>query len=196
MVSVLAFSDLHHSASHAAALCAAADRADLVIGAGDFCNARGGLAQAMALIRPMEGKSVLVAGNHESVAELRAATRALVLHGEAAEIQGLKLFGIGYAAGDAPLGSPFCELTEAEAEALLAGMEPCDILISHTPPKGVADTSSRGRSYGSTAVRAAIERHQPRWCLCGHVHAGQGIRAMIGRTQVINLGPKPTFLDI
>ena len=44
---VLAFSDLHLSRPHAAALVAASFGADLAIGAGDFCNARNGLAEAM-----------------------------------------------------------------------------------------------------------------------------------------------------
>ena len=42
---ILAFSDLHLSASHAADIVAASAGADLVIGAGDFCNMRMGHGQ-------------------------------------------------------------------------------------------------------------------------------------------------------
>ena len=41
---ILAFSDLHGAPSRAAELVEAAQEADLVLGAGDFCNHRNGLA--------------------------------------------------------------------------------------------------------------------------------------------------------
>ena len=47
---ILAFSDLHHSRRRAEALVTASAEADLVIGAGDFCNMRQDLAGAMNLL--------------------------------------------------------------------------------------------------------------------------------------------------
>ncbi len=196
MVRVLAFSDLHRSAGRAEAILAAAGAADLVIGAGDFATMRKGLAEMMALLKPLDGKAVYVAGNAESADELGAATAATVLHGSAATIAGLALFGIGYAIPETPFGGWSCDLSEANAEVMLAAMTPCDILISHSPPKGVADIGSGGRSLGSTAVRAAIERAQPRYCLCGHIHDSWGTRGRIGATEIINLGPEPTMLEL
>ena len=84
MTRILAFSDLHADAAMAVLLVAAARDADLVLGAGDFCNLRHGLSEVMALLSPMAAKAVYVAGNAESAGELRAATTALVLHGQAA----------------------------------------------------------------------------------------------------------------
>lgn len=196
MTRVLAFSDLHMSRDHAAAIVAAADRADLVIGAGDFCNLRQGLDEAMDWLAPIADKAVYVAGNAESIEELRAATKALVLHGEAAERAGLSLFGLGYAVPVTPFGDWSCDLSEAEASVLLAGLGRCDILISHSPPHGVADVSSRGVSLGSVAIREAIDRAQPRLCLCGHIHDSWRVRGGIGSTEVINLGPAPVWIDI
>ncbi len=71
-----------------------------------------------------------------------------------------------------------------------------DILITHSPPKGVADVASTGQSFGSTAIRAAIEQVQPRYCLCGHIHDSWGVRGRIGRTEVINLGPAPVWIEL
>ena len=48
---VLAFSDLHHSARAARTIVAASRSADLVIGAGDFCNRRQALTGALELLR-------------------------------------------------------------------------------------------------------------------------------------------------
>ena len=43
------------------------------------------------------------------------------------------------------------------------------------------------KQCGSTAVRAAIERHQPPLALFGHIHEGRG-KSRIGRTLCINPG--------
>lgn len=194
---VLAFSDLHLSRGRAADIVTASADADLVIGAGDFCNARKGLAEGMAMLDGIEKPFVMVPGNCESVDELRAASgHATVLHGEAAEVAGLLLFGLGYGVPVTPFGDWSCDLTEAQAEALLSGCDAADILITHSPPKGIADVTSAGVSVGSTAIRAAIERVQPQLALCGHIHDCWGHEGRIGRSRVVNLGPTVNWFDI
>lgn len=194
---ILAFSDLHLARAAAEAICAAADKADLVIGAGDFGVMRRGLEDAMAMLAPVLAKSVLTPGNAESIDELRAAAGpALVLHGQAAERDGMRLFGLGYAVPITPFGPWSCDMSEADAEALLAGMEETDVLIVHSPPKGLGDRTAAGASVGSTAVRAAIERVQPRLALCGHVHDSWGVSGPIGETRVHNLGPRPNWFEL
>ena len=194
---ILAFSDLHLSRGRAAAIVSASAGADLVIGAGDFCNMRQGLPEAMDLLRPITAPIVAVPGNAESADELRAAAppNMTVLHGDAHEIGGLRLFGLGYGIPVTPFGAWSCDLSEAEAEAMLAGCETADILVFHSPPKGVADMTSGGRSVGSTAIRAAISRIQPCLALCGHIHDSWGRGGRIGRTRVANLGPKDNWFD-
>lgn len=196
MTRILAFSDVHLERSRIRTLVEAARDADLVIGAGDFCNLRVGLGEAMDLLWALEDKAVYVPGNAESAAELRAATEATVLHGDVHETHGLTLFGIGYAIPETPFGSWSCDLSEEDAEAMLDAMTTADILISHAPPKGAVDISSFGLSLGSTALRAAIERVQPRLCLCGHIHYSWGKTAMIGTTEVHNLGPTPNWFEL
>lgn len=195
---ILAFSDLHNSASRAAALVEAAQDADLVIGAGDFCNARRGLPEALALLDGITAPMVVVPGNAESDTELENAARKgiHVLHGEATELDGLRLFGLGYGVPPTPFGAWSCDLTEAQAEALLNHCKSVDILITHSPPKGVADVTSQGISVGSTTIRAAIERLQPQLALCGHIHDSWGQTGQIGQTRVVNLGPTPNWFDI
>lgn len=196
MTRILAFSDLHLARNRAREIVAAAAEADLVIGAGDFCNMREGLDEAMELLAPLADKAVYVPGNAESAGELRDATEAMVLHGDVLDIRGLRLFGIGYAVPVTPFGDWSCDLTEEMAEQMLAGLDRADILISHSPPKGVVDTGPDGQSFGSTAVRAAIERAAPPLCLCGHIHDCWGKTGQIGATRVHNLGPTPNWFDL
>lgn len=195
---ILAFSDLHLARSRAADLVAASAEADLVIGAGDFCNMRQGLDEAMALLTGLQAPMVAVPGNAESVDELRAAAGAgvTVLHGEGCEIGGLRLFGLGYGVPRTPFGAWSCDLSEAFAADLLAGCDTADILITHSPPKGVADRTSAGQSVGSTAIRAAIERIRPRLAFCGHIHDSWGQEGRIGATRVVNLGPRVNWFEV
>ena len=195
---ILAFSDLHLARARARDIVAASAEADLVIGAGDFCTMRKGLAEAMEMLEGIDKPLVLVPGNAESHAELTEAApdHATVLHGSGAEVSGLRLFGLGYGVPTTPFGPQSCDLTEAEAEDLLAPCAVADILILHSPPKGLADEHSAGLSLGSTAIREAIVRIQPKLALCGHIHDSWGKRGTIGRTEVVNLGPTVTWFEV
>ena len=195
---ILAFSDLHHARARAEALVAASGEADLVIGAGDFCNMRQGLGEAMNLLGGIAQPFVTVPGNAESADELREAAHAgtRVLNGTGTEIEGLRIFGLGYGVPVTPFGAWSCDLTEMAAAQMLSQCASADILVTHSPPKGVADATSGGISVGSTAIRDAIERIQPKLVLCGHIHDSWGIEGMIGATRVVNLGPTPNWFEV
>ncbi|MSU91304.1 serine/threonine protein phosphatase [Rhodobacteraceae bacterium 2CG4] len=195
---ILAFSDLHHSRARAEAIVAASIDADLVIGAGDFCNMRAGLAGAMSLLADIRRPMLFVPGNAESADELRAAAHEgmAVLHGEAIDIGGVRIFGLGYGVPVTPFGAWSCDLTEDEAAAALQACRGADILVTHSPPRGIADATSAGASVGSTAIRAAIERIGPQLALCGHVHDSWGRVGSIGGTRVCNLGPTPNWFEV
>ena len=195
---ILAFSDLHHNHRAAAALVGISAEADLVIGAGDFCNMRQALPQAMEMLAGISVPMLVVPGNAESADELRAAALpgTTVLHGQGVEVEGIKIFGIGYGIPVTPFGSWSCDLTEACAETMLAGCGAADILISHSPPMGVADVTSRGDSVGSVAVRDAIARLQPVLVFCGHIHDSWGRSGMIGKSRVFNLGPRANWFEV
>jgi len=195
---ILAFSDLHMAKNRASEIVAASAEADLVIGAGDFCIKRNGLALAMAFFDRVTAPFVVVPGNNESAEELRAESRAeiTVLHGEGTEIGGLKLFGLGYGVPVTPFGAWSCDLTEDAAAELLAPCAAADILILHSPPKGIADLTADGRSAGSTAIHSAIARIQPKLAVCGHIHDSWKREGFIGRTRVVNLGPTASWFEV
>ena len=79
---------------------------------------------------------------------------------------------------------------------MLAPCKATDILITHSPPKGIGDVTSGGLSVGSTAVRNTITRLQPQLALCGHIHESWGQSGRIGATPVHNLSPTPNWFDI
>ncbi|KUJ76389.1 serine/threonine protein phosphatase [Ruegeria marisrubri] len=195
---VLAFSDLHMARARAADLVQASSEADLVIGAGDYCNMRQGLPEAMSMLSGISAPLVLVPGNAESAEELAAAVPegVHVLHGSGMTVDGVRLFGLGYGVPVTPFGDWSCDMTEAEATEMLDRCDRADILIVHSPPKGTGDVTSQGVSVGSIAVRDAIERIQPKLAFCGHIHDSWGFRGAIGKTAVANLGPTVNWFEI
>lgn len=195
---ILAFSDLHLSRPAAAGIVAASAEADLVIGAGDFCNRREGLDAAMEMLAGIGAARIFVPGNCESIEELRDAAPdgVHVLHGTGCMIGGLRVFGLGYGVPVTPFGAWSCDLTEDQAEAMLADCAGADVMVFHSPPKGIADVTSTGHSVGSTAIRAAIARVQPQLAVCGHIHDGWGQEGRIGDTRVVNLGPTVNWFEI
>lgn len=197
-MNILAFSDLHLARARAADLVAASADADLVVGAGDFCNGRQGLDQAMELLSGINAPMVMVAGNAESAEELRAAApgHAHVLHGNGVTIDGITFWGLGGGVPETPFGAWSWDLSEDAAEELFAPCTQADVLVTHSPPKGLGDLTSTGLSVGSTAIRAAIERLQPQLALFGHVHEAWGTRGKIGQTACANLGPTASFFEV
>ncbi|MCK8483439.1 metallophosphoesterase [Aliiroseovarius sp. S2029] len=197
---ILAFSDLHLSKVAARKLLDAARHADLILGVGDYAHRREGLADFLAPFTTLGVPTVMVPGNNETEGELRAAvagTDVIVLHGETIVIDGLTIAGIG-AAIPPPPAIPWTsfDLTEGEAQAMLADIDRADILISHSPPKGIADQHGELGSLGSQAVLDAARRLSPQWLLCGHIHDAWGETGLIGDTQVLNLGPTPNWITL
>lgn len=195
---ILAFSDLHMARSRAADIVAASADADLVIGAGDFCNMRQGLPEAMAMFEGVRVPMLVVPGNAESAEELHAAAlpNMTVLHGEGCAVDGVRFFGLGGAVPETPFGGWSYDLSEDEAQAHLDRCAGVDVLVVHSPPKGVVDQASSGQSIGSVSIRDAIVRLRPQLVLCGHVHDCWGQEGWIEESLVRNLGPKVSWFEV
>ncbi len=193
-MNLLLFSDLHADTAAAQRLVELAKRADVLIGAGDFGIMRSKISACIDVLKEVAKPAVLVAGNAESAEELADACRAWpsahVLHGSGIHLDGVDFFGVGGAIPITPFGAWSYDFSEEEAAKFLANCPTECVLVSHSPPKGASDRSSRGDSLGSTAVREAVERCQPKLVVCGHIHGSWGVREMIGSTTVINAGPE------
>ena len=191
---LLAFSDLHRDKRIAADLVERAGEADLVIGAGDFASVHIGLEKTIEALSEIETPTLLVPGNNEKEDALRDACidwpAATVLHGETAEIDGVRFFGLGAGIPTTPWPWSF-DLTDEEAEARLESAPSGGVFVLHSPPKGHVD-----KGLGSEAILRAIEARQPELAVCGHIHECWGQESRIGATRVINLGPEGTSLRI
>jgi Icc-related predicted phosphoesterase len=194
------FSDLHCDAAVARRIVEQARGVDVLVGAGDFANVRSGIEICIDVLRAVAQPTVLVAGNNETTDELTRACRAWpsarVLHGSEVMIGGVTFFGLGGGVPVTPFGAWSYDFTEEQAAALLKDCPAGAVLVSHSPPKGAADVSSRGQSLGSRAVRETVVRCRPRLVVCGHIHGSAGEAAEIDVATVINAGPAGVIREI
>lgn len=195
---LLAFSDLHCDLAGADALVERSAGVDVVVCAGDLASVHEGLEQTVAALREMPVPVVLVPGNNETEAALRAAcegwAEATVLHGEGTTIDGLDVFGLGGGIPVTPWDWSF-DLDEDGAAAKLADCPQGALLVVHSPPYGHVD-ASRGRHLGSRAILAAIESRAPRLAVCGHIHESWGQLSTVGKTGIVNAGPDGIVLEL
>lgn len=192
---------------------------DLVLIAGDITNlgARhplevkraavwlGGMAARYPQVR-------WVPGNHDiditpdTFAAVAPNCRCL-LHVEE-QLGGLRLYGESLAVCfDRPHYEQDWDYMTADPKRDLAAWERApvaDIVVSHSPPHHVRDTTGPCRqpdgkkapSYiGSPGLRAYIERHEPRLVLCGHVHEAFG-EETLGKTRVYNVAQRHACLEL
>lgn len=197
---ILAFSDLHRNRDTAQAILQASQGADVVVGAGDFATKGVGLSDTIDVLRDLAVPTIFVAGNHDSLTELREACRGCeaihVLHGEEVTIAGVPFFGLGF---EIPPGrdEPWNQrLGEVEAGKLLGKCPKGAILVTHSPPFGLADVQATGAHEGSRSIREAVEATRPRLHLCGHIHHAWGMSGLIGLCPVHNLGPTVNWFDV
>lgn len=207
---LLVFSDAHTDLTACRDLVGRSARVDLVVGAGDFATRHEGLVATLRALGASSTAAAVVPGNNERPEALRAACAevwrsAVVLHGEVAEVGGVRVAGLG--AGVPPTGKDWSyDLTEEEAgamgEALVEAARSAwgdggvDVLVTHAPPKGLCDEAAPGVSMGSEALAGLVRCLSPRVMVCGHVHASWRRHGWVGRTLVYNAGPLGAVVDV
>ena len=193
-------SDLHCDQQAAARVVEQAEHVDVVVAAGDFGSMRRNVEAAIDVLKSIDRPTVIVPGNNESLEELTAACHGWsscdILHGSGTQILGTDFFGLGGGVPVTPFGEWSYDLTEEQAADLLSGCPAGCVLVSHSPPFGAVDVTSRGERRGSTAVRRAVEEKRPALVVCGHIHECAGQSEDIDGTPVVNAGPGGVVWDL
>ena len=195
---LLVFSDIHGKKS-------ALERlmdidADYYFAAGDLATWGRGLEQLAPVLQKRAERMYVIPGNHESEADIARLCEQCGFHnfhGQTIQLAGYTVAGLGYS-NPTPFDTPG-EYTEQELAARLekfSGLDPL-ILICHAPPKDTKlDRAGEGQHFGSTAVRDFIDRHQPAYFYCGHIHEAAGREDTIGRTVGWNVGIEGKVLEL
>ena len=144
--------------------------------------------QAADIISEIDSKVYAIPGNCDPL-DLPEKIRgvAVDMHGNAADIGGYRLVGLG--------GSNitiFHTAFELEEDALYDGLRrnACNgmILMTHAPSFGILDEIPSGANVGSPAIKRIVDEFHPILALSGHIHEAIGCKVIDGTT-FVNPGP-------
>ena len=174
--------------------------ADYYVSAGDQVSWARGLEKAGEVLKTRGGKVWVLPGNHETASQIVTMCERYGLnnfHERSFEVGRWKVAGLGYSS-ITPFDTPG-EYTEEQIEAKLAkfaGMDPL-VLVCHAPPHGTElDRIRSGLHAGSKSVREFIEKQQPVYFFCGHIHEAEGVEIAMGKTRARNVGKKAFLLEL
>ena len=195
---LLIFSDIH---SDARALERLMDiDADYYFSAGDLVNWARGLHDMGKILKRRADRMYVIPGNHESapqIADFCATFGFHDFHGGRMKVGDFEVTGLGYS-NPTPFDTPGEYSEEELATRLHAfdGVKPM-IAICHAPPWGtMLDRITNLKHAGSRSVREFIQREQPRFFFCGHIHEAAGAQEKLGETSAMNIGKKGYLLDL
>jgi Icc-related predicted phosphoesterase len=197
---ILAVGDVHSDHAFILTLADQAEKenVDLVVLAGDLTY---GDENTDGIVGPFKAKGkhvLLVHGNHETpatadfLANLYDATN---LNGTGVEINGVGIFGMGGASigpNHTSQHDIYEQLQHAHERIKTLSRK---LMVVHEHPSGTL-MEMGGMFPGSWAVRKSIEKFQPDFAVCGHIHEAGGIEQKIGRTTVINVARTPRIIEI
>ena len=137
----------------------------------------------------MDEKALLVQDANQESVQVAELANATVLRGEMVEVMGLRVFGLP---DTLDLGCDWWafgaatdeELRERAGEIPSAGV---DVLVSHSPPWGIGDTSRTGKHCGSRGLREVVlgATQPPKLWAFGHVHYCGGCAYMAKGTETL-----------
>ena len=194
---ILAFSDLHGSEKHLKALAAKAKKADVIICAGDFTVFENNILKIMRKLDAIGKPVILINGNHED---------PMLVYEICRKLKNIRFVHRGiYSSSEFPdyvfvgHGGEGFDLVSEDFEHFAKGVstrllqlrkqKKKILFITHQPPHNTKVDFIWGH-HGSKSYSRFDRKFQPLLHVCGHLHETQGMRDRIGKTVIINPGPK------
>jgi Icc-related predicted phosphoesterase len=174
--------------------------ADYYIAAGDQVSWGRGLDRCGEILKSKGEKMWVLPGNHESTGQISAMCERYGLndfHERTFAVGEWQVAGLGYSS-PTPFDTPgeYSEAQIAEKLAKFAGLSPL-VLVCHAPPYETELDQVRGGLHaGSKSVREFIDREQPEYFFCGHIHEAEGRGITMGKTRARNVGKKAYLLEL
>ena len=196
-VKALIFSDIHGDLRALQRLMAM--EADYYFAAGDLATWSRGLDRCGEALRGKASQVYVLPGNHESAEQIADFCEKFGLHNfheQTMQAGPYRLAGLGYSS-PTPFNTPgeYSEEQIAERLERFSGMDGL-VLICHAPPFGTdLDRVRSGLHAGSRSVREFIEKRQPAYFFCGHIHEAEGVQIEMGETRAVNVGKRGYLLE-
>ncbi len=195
---VLIFSDIHGDTRALEKI--VTQPADIYVANGDLSTFGRGLDRCGEILAPLGERLWVLPGNHESHDESREFCRRfgfVDFHRQVRQLGEKTWAGLGYS-NITPFKTPgeYTEEQIAEALAAFDGLKSL-YLVAHVPPRdSKLDEFAAGKHAGSSALRTWIERENPEYLFCGHIHECAGRDEIIGRTRSFNVGKAGVVVEV
>ena len=199
---ILIFSDIHGDLRALERI--VEQPADTYIAAGDLSNFGRALDRCGEVLKPLGERLWVLPGNHERYEETRALCERFGFVDFHRRVRPLtsasgatQWAGLGYS-NITPFNTPG-EYSEAEIAKALAAFDEIKplYLVVHFPPQGTSlDEFAPGKHAGSPTLRTWVERVQPAYLFCGHIHECAGRSDRVGDTHCFNVGKQGYTLEI
>lgn len=199
---LLIFSDIHGDSRALEKI--AAQAADIYISAGDLSNFGRGLDRCGEILKPLGKRLWALPGNHETHEQMRGFCDKFGFVDFHRQLQTLPSAagetywaGVGYS-NITPFNTPgeYSEDEIAGALAAFEGKTPLYLVVHFPPYNSNLDEFAPHKHAGSPALREWVERVQPKFLFCGHIHETAGLRGQIGATQCVNVGKQGYFAEL
>jgi Icc-related predicted phosphoesterase len=195
---ILIFSDIHGDIRALERI--VAQPADVYIAAGDLSNFGKGLDRCGAVLSSLGERLWVLPGNHETHEQNAAFCKQhgfVDFHRQVRSLGATHWAGLGYS-NITPFDTPgeYSEEEIANALGAFENLRPL-YLVVHFPPQGTKlDEFAPGKHAGSSTLRKWVERFQPVYLFCGHIHETAGNSDRIGATQCFNVGKQGHVVEI
>lgn len=197
-VKLLIFSDIHNDWKALERLLAT--DADYYIAAGDQITWAKGIERCGEILQTRGDRVYVLPGNHESADQVAGMCARFGLHDfheRHMRVGKWQVAGLGYS-NPTPFNTPgeYSELELSERLRRFTDLSPL-VLICHAPPFGTdLDQIRQGLHAGSHSVREFIEKQQPEYFFCGHIHEAEGVAIEMGKTRARNVGKRGYLLEL
>ena len=194
---ILAFSDVHGNEKHLKALAAKAKKADIVVCAGDFTVFENNILRVMRKLDAIGKPVILINGNHEDpmlvseicrkLKNIRFVHRAIYNSSEFPDYVFVGHGGEGFDLVSEDF-EKFAKRASSQLQQLRKQKKKI-LFITHQPPHNTK-VDFIWNHHGNKSYTKFDRKIQPLLHVCGHLHETQGKKDRIGKTMVINPGPK------
>lgn len=184
------------------------ENVDLVILCGDITQSDQSTANLIGPFIKEHKQVLIIPGNHESLATVDFLSEVYGvknMHGYSLKFVDPKTKNINKVLGVfgcSAVNLGIHQITDKETYDLLKkGFDyihdmKTKIMVTHVHPSESKMEKFTQFFPGSKAVRRAIDKFQPDILFCSHVHEAEGLEEKIGKTRVINVGPKGKIIEI
>jgi uncharacterized protein len=196
---ILAFTDIHASAKCFKSIEKKAQKAELLVCAGDISIFEHGLQEVLIFLNSLGRPVIFIHGNHESEESVRLLCEGLenlyFIHKGVLLYEDVAFLGYG-GGGFSYTDTRFEPMVKKMLKEVPQGKKV--ILLIHQPPFGTAMDMVYGDTHvGNKSFSAFLEKTEKiDLVLCGHIHEGFGKQDKLGNVVIINPGDMGMYINL